>query len=258
MGVSGGMFVEYGIRELAEMAGVSARTLRWYDSLGLLKPSRVGENGYRYYSSAEADRLQHILFYRALGVDLKQIASLLDDPGFDRLTALRGHLAALESRRDQLDGMISSLRRTISAEERNENIMDKDKFEAFRKKAVQENEARYGAEARSKYGNEAVDASNRRMMNMSQEQYAEWQSIGDEIIARLEKAVAENADPSGSEGKSIAELHKKWLCFTWEKYTLQAHKGVAQMYVLDERFTQYYDRTIPGCAEFLKNAIMHL
>lgn len=250
--------MEYGIRELAEMAGVSARTLRWYDSMGLLKPCRVGENGYRYYSSAEVDRLQHILFYRALGVDLKRIASLLDDPGFDRLTALRGHLADLESQRDRLDDMIFSLRRTIFAEERNETIMDKEKFEAFKKKAVQENEARYGAEARGKYGDAAVDASNRMMMNMSREQYAEWQAIGEEIIARLEKAVTENADPSGSEGRAIAELHKKWLCFTWEKYTLQAHKGVAQMYVLDERFTRYYDRAVPGCAEFLKNSIIAL
>jgi len=250
--------MEYGIRELSEMAGVSARTLRWYDSLGLLKPCRVGENGYRYYSSAEVDRLQHILFYRALGVDLKQIASLLDEPGFDRLAALRGHLAALESQRDRLDGMISSLRRTISAEERNETIMDKEKFEAFRKKAVNENEAKYGAEARRKYGDAAVEASNRMMMNLSQAQYAEWQSIDEEIIARLEKAVTENADPVGSEGRAIAELHKKWLCFTWEKYTLQAHKGVAQMYVLDERFTRYYDRAVPGCAEFLKNAVAAL
>lgn len=250
--------MEYGIRELSEMAGVSARTLRWYDSTGLLKPCRVSENGYRYYSSAEVNRLQHILFYRALGIELKQIAALLDEPGFDRLTALRGHLAALESRRDRLDGMIDSLRRTISAEERNEIIMDKEKFEAFKKNTVQENEARYGAEARRKYGDAAVDASNRMMMNLSQEQYAEWQSIDNEILRRLEKAVTENADPAGSEGRAIAELHKKWLCFTWEKYTLQAHKGVAQMYVLDERFTRYYDRAVPGCAEFLKNAVTAL
>lgn len=250
--------MEYGIRELTEMAGVSARTLRWYDSLGLLKPCRVGENGYRYYSSAEADRLQHILFYRALGVDLKQIAALLDDPGFDRLTALRSHLTALESQRDRLDVMISSLRRTISAEERNERIMDREKFEAFKRSAIEKNEAMHGREVREKYGDEAMDSANRRVMNLTQEEYAEWKAIGDEILLRLEKAVAENADPAGSEGRAIAELHKKWLSFSWEKYTLQAHKGVAQMYVLDERFTRYYDRAVPGCAEFLKNAVAAL
>ena len=247
--------MEYGIRELAEMAGVSARTLRWYDSIGLLKPCRVGESGYRYYSSAEADRLQHILFYRALGVDLKQIAALLDDPSFDRLTALRGHLADLERERGRLDGMILSLRRAISAEERNEPMKDHEKFEAFKRASVQENETKYGAEARAKYGDGAVDDSNRMMMNMTEEQYAEWEAVGEEILRRLEKAVAENADPAGEEGRAIAQLHKKWLSFTWPKYSLQAHKGLAQMYVCDERFTKYYDRAVPGCAEFLKNAV---
>lgn len=255
---SGGIAMEYGIRELSEMAGVSARTLRWYDRIGLLRPCRVGENGYRFYSSAEVDRLQHILFYRELGLELRQIGELLDDPQFDRMTALREHLAALESRREQLDGMIASLRRTISAEERNETVMDREKFEAFKRGAIEKNEAAHGQEVRARYGDEAMDSANRRVMNLTQEEYAEWKDIGDEILRRLEAAVTQNADPSGPEGRAIAELHKKWLSFSWEKYSLQAHKGLAQTYVLDERFARYYDRAIPGCAEFLKNAIANL
>lgn len=255
MGLSGGIRMEYGIRELAEMAGVTARTLRWYDSVGLLKPARVGENGYRYYSGAEVDRLQHILFYRELGVELEQIRRMLDDPSFDRMTALRGHLAALEEKRGQIDAMIDSVRNTIKAEERNEIMKDREKFKAFKKNAVQKNEEKYGREAREKYGNEAVDASNRMMMNMKPEDHAEWTRIGDEILSRLEVAVSAEEDPAGPEGRAIAELHKKWLCFVWEKYTTQAHIGVANMYVCDERFTQYYDRNIPGCAAFLRDAV---
>ena len=247
--------MEYGIRELAEMAGVSARTLRWYDSVGMLRPCRVGENGYRYYSSAEVDRLQHILFYREMGLGLKQIAAILDHPEFDRLSALRGHLHALESERGRLDAMIASLRKAIRAEERNEIMKDTEKFEAFKREAVAKNEAKYGVEAREKYGDAAVDASNRKMMNMSPETYVRWESLDKEILSRLEAAVESGADPSGEEGKQIAELHKQWLCCSWEKYTAQAHKGVAQMYVLDERFTQYYDRNIPGCAQFLRDSV---
>lgn len=247
--------MEYGIRELAEMAGVSARTLRWYDSLGLLKPCRVGENGYRFYSSAEADRLQHILFYRALGVDLKQIAALLDNPAFDRLSALRDHLAELESRREQLDDMIASLRRTISAEERNERIMDHEKFEAFKRDAVAKNEAKYGAEARSKYGDAAVDASNKRMMDLSQQQYNEKESLEAEILSQLEAAVRSGASPDSDEGRQIVDLHRRWLAFTWLPPTAEAYKGLVQMYICDERFTQYYDRTVSGCAQFLCDAV---
>lgn len=250
--------MEYGIRELAEMAGVSARTLRWYDSIGLLKPCRVGENGYRFYSSVEADRLQHILFYRALGVDLKQISSLLDDPGFDRLTALRGHLEALESRRDDLDAMILSLRHIISSEERNEPMKDREKFEAFKRDAVAQNEKKYGKEIRAKYGDKAIDESNRRMLDMTNAQHDEKQALEEEILARLEAAVSGGVSPDSDEARQIVQLHRKWLAFTWMPPTVEAYKGLAQMYVLDERFTAYYDHTVPGCAQFLCDAVQLL
>ena len=87
--------MEYTIRELADLSGVTTRTLRWYDQIGLLKPGRVAENGYRYYGPAQVDRLQDILYYRALGVELAQIKACLDDPSFDRLAALRGAAAAV-------------------------------------------------------------------------------------------------------------------------------------------------------------------
>lgn len=87
---------EYSIQQLAKLSGVTTRTLRWYDTLGLLKPQRAAENGYRRYTQADVDRLQDILFYRALGVELRSIKACLDDPSFDRLAALRRHLQALE------------------------------------------------------------------------------------------------------------------------------------------------------------------
>ena len=98
--------MEYSIQVLARLSGTTTRTLRWYDQIGLLKPSRTAESGHRYYGPAEVDRLQDILYYRALGVGLSQIKACLDDPAFDRLAALRSHLAALEAERARLDGLI--------------------------------------------------------------------------------------------------------------------------------------------------------
>jgi len=247
--------MEYGIRELAEMAGVSARTLRWYDQLGLLKPARVGENGYRFYSEREVNRLQHILFYREMGLELKTISGMLDDPSFDRMTALRDHLRTLEQERNRTDRMIACLKRTIEAEERNEDMAAHEKFEAFKRNAINENEVKYGKEARRKYGDEAVNASNAHMMNMTEDQYDEWQRIGVEIQSRLESAVQHGLSADSPEGTAIAELHKQWLRFTWSQYTVQAHAGVAEMYIMDERFTQYYDANVPGCARFLRDAV---
>ena len=111
--------MEYSIQALSRLSGVTTRTLRWYDEIGLLKPSRVAESGYRYYGPAEVDRLQDILYYRALGVELARIKRCLDDPSFDRLAALRSHLTALEAERARLEGLIRSVRQTIGAEERN-------------------------------------------------------------------------------------------------------------------------------------------
>ena len=88
--------MEYTIQELSRLSGVTTRALRWYDKIGLLTPSGRTEGGYRLYGPAEVDRLQDILYYRALGVELAQVKEILDDPSFDRLAVLRGHLAALE------------------------------------------------------------------------------------------------------------------------------------------------------------------
>ena len=105
--------MEYSIQELSKLSGVTTRTLRWYDQIGLLKPSRVAESGYRYYGKREVDRLQDILYYRALGVELARIRECLDNPSFDRLAALKGHLTALEAERQKLEGLIHSLKITI-------------------------------------------------------------------------------------------------------------------------------------------------
>ena len=137
--------MEYSIQELSRLSGVTTRALRWYDQIGLLKPGRVAENGYRYYGEAEVDRLQDILYYRALGVELAKIKECLDDPAFDRLTALRSHLSALEAEHERLEKLIRSVKDTIGAEERNEKMRDEQKFEAFKKQAVEQNEKTYGA-----------------------------------------------------------------------------------------------------------------
>lgn len=164
---------EYTIHDLAKLAGVSTRTLRWYHQIGLLRPCRTAENGYRLYSGAEVNRLQHILFYRALGVELAQIGRMLDDPAFDRMAALRGHLAALRDERARIDALIATVARTIESEERNEIMMDEQKFECFKRDALRKNEAEHGRESREKYGDAAVDASNRRLLSLSPAEYAE-------------------------------------------------------------------------------------
>lgn len=247
--------MEYTIQKLASLAGVSTRTLRWYDQIGLLKPCRCAENDYRIYGPAEVDRLQQILFYRTLGVELARIRTILDEPSFDRLEALRGHLNALQAERDRIDGLIHTVRQTIATEERSAIMSDQAKFEGFQRRVVERNEAAYGAEIRTKYGDGPVDEANTRVLSLTREQYQRWTGLGEEIKRRLTAAVTAGEDPAGEEGQAIAALHREWLTVTNNAYRPDMHAGLGELYTQDERFTAYYDGAVSGCADFLCRAI---
>ncbi len=247
--------MEYSIRELSDLAGVSARTLRYYDEIGLLKPLRTSDAGYRFYGEKEVELLQQILFYRERGLELQQIAAFLYDPGFDIYSALKEHLLELEQQRRRTDRLIANIKQTIASLEGVYEMSDKERFAAFKEELVAENERNYGAEIREKYGSETVEESNRKLLEMSETEYREFTGLGEEILKRLEAAVQENVPTDGTEAKEIAALHKAWLMKTWKQYRREAHIGLGQMYVADERFRSYYDKRVEGCAAFLKAAI---
>lgn len=132
---------------------------------------------------------------------------------------------------------------------------DTEKFQGFKKKLIDDNEEKYGKEIRERYGDERVEESNRKLLNMSKEQYDEFEKLGQEILDTLEAAYA-TGDPAGDLAQKVADMHRRWLSFTWGSYSKEAHAGVAQMYVEDERFTAYYDKKQPGLAAFLRDAIL--
>ena len=249
--------MEYTIQALSRLSGVTTRALRWYDKIGLLTPSGRTEGNYRLYGPAEVDRLQDILYYRALGVELAQVKRILDDPSYNRLAVLRSHLAALEAERERVQGLINSVKETILTQERDEIMIDEKKFEAFKQGALEEYRKTYEAESREQYGDVEVDAMLTRLQGVTQEQYAEWESLGREILEKLSAAVTAGTDPAGEVGKELAALHQRWLTVTGNQYDVQRHRGLAELYVQDERFTAYYDREVPGCARFLRDAVLH-
>lgn len=247
--------MEYTVKALAELAGVTPRTLRWYDQTGLLKPLRTTEAGYRLYGPKQLDRLQDILFYRELGLDLASIRTILDDPAFDRQAALQSHLTELKVRRARLDELILTVQRTIDNIKGGTKMTDQEKFEAFKRRVVAANEAAFGQEIRQRYGDEEADRANACVLALTQEEYTAWKALGDEILQALTAAVQAGAAPAGPEGQRIAQLHRRWLSYSWEAYTPQAHAGLAELYVSDPRFTAYYDREVSGCAAFLRDAV---
>lgn len=246
--------MEYTVQKLAMLANVSTRTLRYYDEIDILKPARINSSGYRIYGEKEVDRLQQILFYRELGVSLEEIKEIVTSPSFDAVTALKEHREKLLDKRKQLDILIENVDKTIGVKERGIIMSDKDKFKGFKKKLVEDNEKKYGKEIREKYGDEAVNRSNAKVNNMTQEEYDEVTKLGEEVLKTLKDAF-KTGDPAGEIAQKAADLHRQWLSFYWDSYSKEAHAGVAQMYVADERFTAYYDKEQPGTAEFLRDAI---
>ncbi|MFD1032747.1 MerR family transcriptional regulator [Metaplanococcus flavidus] len=246
--------MEYTVQKLAKLAGVSTRTLRYYDEIGLLEPARKSSSGYRIYGREEVDKLQQILFYRELGLDLDSIKRIVADPAFDGPGALRMHREKLLAKRAQLDLLINNVESTISAAEGKSIMADSEKFKGFKQKLVEDNEQQYGEEVRGKYGDDIADKSNAKMLNMSEEKYAEFQLLEQEVLKVLAKA-QETGDPAGELAQKAADLHKQWLAFTWPSYSKEAHAGLAQMYVDDDRFAAYYDKAGKGGAQFLRDAI---
>ncbi|MEH7355529.1 MerR family transcriptional regulator [Neobacillus drentensis] len=246
--------MEYTVQKLAHLAGVSTRTLRYYDEIGILKPARINSSGYRIYGQEEVNRLQQILFYRELGVSLDRIKTIVTAPSFDGAAALREHREKLLEKKEQLELLIANVEKTISLTEGRIQMSNKERFEGFKKKMIEENEKKYGKEIREKYGDDTINRSNAKAMNMTQEQHDEVTALAEQVTATLAEAF-KTGDPAGDLAQKAADLHKQWLCFFWNEYSKEAHAGLAQMYVEDERFKAYYDKEQPGTAEFLRDAI---
>ncbi|WP_315168608.1 MerR family transcriptional regulator [Metaclostridioides mangenotii] len=246
--------MEYTVNKLSKLAGISSRTLRFYDEIELLKPSRVNSSGYRIYGEKEVNKLQQILFYRELGLKLDSIKHIVNSIEFDELGALKDHHKNLIEKKQQIELLLANVEKTIKLKEGKVKMSDKEKFEGFKDKLISENDKKYGDEIREKYGKESIDESYKKFKGMSEDDYQAMDEMSKEILKKLNEAY-KIGDPKSHLAHEVADLHRRWLGYTWSSYSKEAHRVLAQMYVDDERFTAYYDRDQPGLAEFLRDAI---
>jgi len=244
--------MDYTVKRLAGLAGVSARTLRYYDEIGLLKPARINASGYRIYGQAELDLLQQILCYREFDVPLEEIRALLYDPAFDRTEALLTHCRRLQAQRGRLDRLIATLEKTLSGAP----MEDGEKFEGFKRDLVAQNQRDFGEEIVARYGEEAVARSNERLLSTTAAAYNDLQALE----ARFEQVLLhamQTGDAAGPLALEACALHRQWLCHYWDQaqYSRQAHAELGRMYVGDARFRAHYDRISPGAAQFFCDAL---
>ena len=242
------------VGELSRLSGVTVRTLHHYDEIGLVRPSQRTAAGYRLYGDDDVLRLHQVLVLRELGMSLPDIARALDeDTGRDRAAVLRRHRAALAERRGQLDQMLAAVDRALTALEKGTQTMT---AEDFQKMFDGFDPTAYEAEAEQRWGDtEAYQESQRRTKRYGK---AEWEQIAREsaaIYARLAELMREGAAAADPRVQAAVEDHRAHLSRWFYDCSPQLHRALGEMYVADPRFTRDIDRTAPGLARFLSEAI---
>ncbi|MGI5138045.1 MULTISPECIES: MerR family transcriptional regulator [unclassified Streptomyces] len=245
--------MSYSVGQVAGFAGVTVRTLHHYDEIGLLVPSERTHAGHRRYGDADLDRLQQILFYRELGFPLDEVAALLDDPDADPRAHLRRQHELLTARIEKLQKMAAAVEHAMEARKMGINLTPEERFEVFGDKDPEQ----YAEEAEQRWGGtEAYAESQRRAARYTKD---DWKRMQAEVTAwgeRYGALMAAGEPPTGEAAMDLAEEHRQHICTWFYECPYEMHRGLAEMYVADERFKAFYESMRPGLAEHLKEAIL--
>ena len=240
--------VEYGIAEVARLAGTTSRTLRHYGDVGLLEPSRIGANGYRYYDTAALTRLQRILMLRQLGLGVAAIGEVLD--AADDTAALRAHLEWLHAESVRLDRQIASVERTLTSIEKGEPIMASDMLDGF-------DHTQYKDEVEQRWGAQAYADSDRWWRGLGAQGQQAFMDEHAAIAAAWADLRSAGAPVDGPQAQALAARHHAWIAAGWGNKPPSADQlaGLADMYVADERFAANYGGT--EGATYVRDALTH-
>ena len=235
--------MEWSIQQIAKLAGTTSRTLRHYDETGLVPPSRVGDNGYRYYDPDALVRLQRVLLLRELGLGIPAIAAMLDQQGLagqrDDVHALQNHLTWLRAEQGRLDRQIASVESTIDTLRGGEKPMAENMFDGF-------DHTQYKDEVEERWGKDAYAKSDAWWRAKSADEQKAFQEFAAELIFDWLDASERGLDVAGDEAQALARRQHEWLSGIpgTPRGEAGASKeyfvGLGEMYVADPRFAKNY------------------
>ncbi|TXN30461.1 MerR family transcriptional regulator [Lacisediminihabitans profunda] len=239
--------MERSIQDIARLSGATSRTLRHYGDIGLLEPSRIGVNGYRYYDDDALVRLQRILLLRELGLGLPAIADLLAGDR-EQADALERHLRWLRLEKDRLDRQIGSVEATIRRMRGGEELMAEEMFDGF-------DHTQYRQEVEERWGTEAYASGDRWWRSLTAAEKAKFREDQKSVQADYLAAIAAGASVESEEVLAITRRHYDWLVVGWQgrRPTPEQFVGMGDLYVADERFGAKYGG-LEG-ATFVRNAM---
>lgn len=235
------------ISEVAKLTGITVRTLHYYDEIGLLKPSKVTETGYRLYSDADLEVLQQILFFRELDFSLKDIQVILSDPAYDTEAALQKHRELLMLKRSRIDGLISLVDKTLKGE----HDMS---FKQFDKSEMEETKKQYAQEARQRWGStDAYAEYEQKTKDYDDPQWKLLNGEGAEILGAF--GANRHLDPGCAEAQALVKKWQDYITANFYTCTKVILSCLGEMYIGDDRFTKNIDRHGEGTALFMATAI---
>ena len=248
---------EYSVKQVAEMSGISVRTLHHYDQIDLLKPTHRTESGYRYYGEQALLKLQQILFYKELDLSLNEIKDILDQPSFDVVTSLERHKRELRKRQKRISGLLNTIDNTIT-EFKKGNIMSNP--ESLYKGLPKEMGTKYRREAMEKYGKDTVEKAEQNLLQMGKDGYKNLQNELKEVTNQL--FILRDQPSHSSEVQGLIKRHYRIIRTFWgavDKKDPQAesYAGLGELYVQDDRYTKMLGRPQPEFAAFLRDAMRY-
>ncbi|MCC3770569.1 MerR family transcriptional regulator [Streptomyces sp. UNOC14_S4] len=245
----------WSIADVARMSGVTSRTLRHYDEIGLLPPAWIGSNGHRYYEEAGLLRLQQILLMRELGLGLREIRAVLDSQ-VDQVAVLRDHHRRLLAERNRLETLARTVGRTIAELEERKDSSDMVKinrpenlFEGFELSAEDE------AEVRERWP-EHWEQSRQAAADLatSPEETERWQREVTAQMIRMAEFMVAGTPVDDAAVQAEVDAHYQGVCRFWTP-NAAAYKGLGQHYVDEPRFRANYDKIADGLAEYQRDAM---
>lgn len=244
------------VGEIAELVGISVRTLHHYDRIGLLKPESVSPAGYRLYGDGDLEKLQQILFFRELGFGLKETKEIINQPGFDRKKALRTHRELLLEKRQRLEALIDSVDQTLQSIEGGKEMEKREMFAAFDLSEIERHKEKYAAETRRLYGHTAAyKESEERTARYTKEDWAVIMQRQSELYTRI-ASLMDNG-PADPQVQAAVGEWRQHLTDSFYNCTPEIFRGLGDLYVNDARFTANIDKIKPGLAAFMREA-MHI
>lgn len=243
--------MEWSTRDVTEMSGVTSRALRHYHAIGLLNPARVGPGGIRYYRQEQLLRLQQILVLKELGLSLGKISKVLEGQLSDA-KAFHELRACLETERDRITRQLVSVETAIRGLKNNEEIIMPEKiFDGF-------DRSEYDTEVRERWGDAAADRSNEWWDRLGQKGQQEIYYEVEKLNSQWDDRVLSGESADSERTQTVAERHVAWISANWNgvPVTGKALKGLAEMYVEDERFAANYTRVADHGAQYVRDALV--